>query len=497
VKKQIASVTTHLIRGAFYLLLLLAASAIPFASAQQNAPKPTMTKPVLKPNVPAKVADDVSAVADSVDASSRPQFDNILAAGAQDSINTSGAVGTNVLKDLLMLISPACAAGPWTFVASYAFPIESPAVTSDGTFAYSAGGRAGGPTHFLYRYDPAANTWTQLASMLLGSPEYDAGVAYAANVNKIYIFGGIDTVGHVLNTTQVYDIAMNTWSLGAPMPNARFFPAALYYGGTHKIYVIGGLTDLTGTVGKQTWEYDPVANTWNTLREDMPGGLGGSGHSIVGHFIYLQGGYDGSTFTSAHYRYDIVANAWAVKAPVPVPIYRPAAAAVGTHTYLMGGGNPSLGRSATSEALVAASLEAPAVSYNSTYVYNTLNNTWSTGPNLNLARSFTAGTAIGNRLLVVGGYNAGSDTNTVEMSVIPQLCTPTPTPTATATATATLTPTPTPTPTPSATSTPTASPTPTATPTPTPTPTPCTGRCAPTPRPCPTSAPRPTPPTRL
>ena len=43
-----------------------------------------------------------------------------------------------------------------------------------------------------------------------------------------------------------------------------------------------------------------------------------------------------------HYRYDIVADAWTQMANVPVNIYRPASAGIGTNTYLVGGGDPSV-----------------------------------------------------------------------------------------------------------------------------------------------------------
>ena len=57
-KKQInPTIKAHLIRGAFYLLLLLVACAIPFALAQRNAAKRGLTKPVAKANVAANMDD--------------------------------------------------------------------------------------------------------------------------------------------------------------------------------------------------------------------------------------------------------------------------------------------------------------------------------------------------------------------------------------------------------------------------------------------------------
>src|SRR5947208_7353785 len=53
-KKQInPTIKAHLLRSAFYLLLLVAVCAIPFALAQRNAAKRSVAKPSIEPNVPA------------------------------------------------------------------------------------------------------------------------------------------------------------------------------------------------------------------------------------------------------------------------------------------------------------------------------------------------------------------------------------------------------------------------------------------------------------
>jgi N-acetylneuraminic acid mutarotase len=312
----------------------------------------------------------------------------------------------------------------WTVVAPYpAGAVEAPCVGSDGTFAYSAAGYVGGPSSASYRYDPVANTWTPLAPVP-AALSATRGV-YAPNTNSFYIFGGRDRI-NVLNTTYIYNIGTNTWSTGAPMPVGHYFPSVVYYPANGKIYVIGGFnTSLAEDT--ETYEYDPVANTWNTSRAPIPVGMGGAGTSIAGQYIYLAGHYGPGTGSTDHYRYNIVDDTWASMTPVPVPIYVPGAAAIGTQIYIFGGGNPLIGPSATMQAGIAASLRAPATSYASTYIYNTVTNTWTTGPNTNVAHSFTAGTAIGNSLLVVGGYTGSSDTNVVEMATTTPIATPTPT----------------------------------------------------------------------
>ena len=348
-----------------------------------------------------------------------------------------------------VLARPSCAGGgggpctlqPWQIVANYPNTLESAAICTDGTFAYGAGGTdtSGLATTGFYQYDPNTDSWTTLAS--LPQPIRDARAVYAANTNSVYVFGGIDNNGLVSNILQVYDVAAGTWSSGANMPAERFFPATGYYDATGLIYVGGGLDGSfleTGT----TWIYDPVANTWDSSTgAPMPVAMGGSAVSVVGQNMYLQGSF-GTGATNLNYSYDFVANAWTQKANMPAAVYEGAGAAIGTNTYVVGGGDPALAPGSVKAQGKASkvrtrSITRPDTSFNTTYVYDTVADSWTTGPNTNVAHSFTGGTAVGNKLLVMCGFDGVTgDTNTVEESICgPGGGTPTPTPTATPTPT--------------------------------------------------------------
>ena len=429
-KRQIhPTIKAHLLRSGFYALLLLGVCVIPFALAQRDT---------TGRNFGQRVSPSLS--------------------------NAPGSLSPSLL--------------PWNIAADYAVVSESVSVSSDGTFAYGGGGLDGVnfvPTDSFNRYDPVNNTWTPLANV--PTAFYDAPSVYAPNTNRIYVFGGFDNTFVARDIVQIYDVASGTWvANGAPMPDpaGRYFASGAYYNG--KIYVIGGFDGVTFSEQSQTWEYDPVADTWDTSRAPIPVPMGGAGYSIVGQNIYLAGHWNGGAASTDHYSYDVVNNVWTAKAPVPVPIYRPDAAAIGTNEYLVGGGNPFAAGSTGRKVRMLAphpSAEAPAVSYTSTYIYDTLNDSWSVGPSTNVAHSFTGGTAVGNNLIVVTGYDGTSDTNTVE-TALAEGGTPTPTPTATPSVSVTpsVTPTVTPTATPSATPTPSVTPSPTPTPTATPTVTP-------------------------
>lgn len=168
------TIHAHLLRSGFYMLLFLAVCVIPFALAQRNTTGRTFAT-----RVPPSAA-------------SAPESQ-----------------------------SPALSS--WSIVANYPAVIQSPAVSTDGTYAYSGGGSDNFvPIDGFYRYDPVADMWTTLAS--LPQALFDARAAYAANVNKIYVFGGIDAGFNVLNTTYIYDIETDSWTTGTAMPEPRFFP---------------------------------------------------------------------------------------------------------------------------------------------------------------------------------------------------------------------------------------------------------------------------------
>jgi N-acetylneuraminic acid mutarotase len=374
---------------------------------------------------------------------------------------------------------------------------------SDGTFGYEGGGYSfsvGDNINNFARFHFSQNTWTALAPV----PDLNNGEAsavYAPNVNKLFVFGGEEiTFATVVNTTRIYDIATDTWSTGAPMPDIRAFMASGYFNG--KIYLVAGYN--SGNVDPsfgQVWEYDPVANTFNTSRTSMPATLGGPGFGVINGHFYVAGGRDiNNTNLSTLYDYDIAADTWTQRANLPTGINVPGSAVIGGKLWVFGGGDPFGGSAAVPS---KRHTQIPDTT-NILQIYDPVTDSWTTGPSLNTVRSFPSGTDIGNVAVAVGGYDGIQTITSVETNETSGgNCSPTPTATAstsgtptatatatitasataTATATGTVTASATPTATATATGTATASGTPTATATATATHTP---RPTPTPRPAPT-----------
>jgi N-acetylneuraminic acid mutarotase len=291
--------------------------------------------------------------------------------------------------------------------------LYGPGADSDGTNVYSAGGysfSSGGDQTAFYRFTSGGTAWGSLRSI----PVATTLPGFVYTQNKLFMFGGVNNATNtVYNTTRIYDIDSDNWSTGATMPGPRMQMGVGYYNG--KIYVAGGYS--TTTIGSETntlWEYDPVANTWNTCRANMPDSLGGPGYGI-GH-LYVAGGRNASSNNlNTLYDYDIAANTWTPRANLNSGVNAPGSTVICGQLWVFGGGNPFLG-SGTLPQSSKKEAQLPDTT-NVLQIYNPATNTWSTGPGLNQQRSFPGATHVGNTAVAIAGYTGTTTTNSVEINV--------------------------------------------------------------------------------
>lgn len=471
------TIKAHLLRGAFYLLLLLAVCVIPFALAERNTTKPG--KPSLRP-----VIVDISAAADSIQ-----KHDLSMPAGSPTPTPTCGG-------------PVAWQPGPDQTPARYAFQ----AALGTDNMLYVAGGQTADMVPTLYdqvsRYDYTTNTWSNVAPLPVPLSQGSIG----AWNGKIYVAGGFIGGSSVTNALRIYDIATNTWSSGANMPISPGVEAAAGAVWQGKFYVMGG-DDFTNSLNTN-FIYDIATNTWTAGATLPDSRTNTSGTAYGAGVIYVYGGVmlPGFTTTDTLLLYDAAHNTWSNLG---------SAGTAGRGNY---GGVSGFGSGdGPIELLITDGADSMGNSTTATHLFITFSRQFRAGPPMIGNRAGHAqGRLPDGRVLVADGFNTASTTvSTVEVLNGPPCPTPTPscemlnglpcqTATATATATPTLSPTgsptathtpPTPTVTATATHTPTATPTVTITVSPSPTPTPSETippvRTTPTPRIRPTPAPRP------
>jgi N-acetylneuraminic acid mutarotase len=322
------------------------------------------------------------------------------------------------------------------------------ACASDGASIYCAGGYSfsfPGLVPQLIRYDPGTNTWTALAPIPV--PSSMASAVYYPPTNKVYVFGGSDPdAATVNNLNQIYDIASNTWSTGTALPDLRAFMASGYSTDNGKIYLVGGYNTSTVDSGQpDTWEYDPVADTY-TNKTDFPELAGGYASGIINAHLYVAGGRDANNVSlSAVFDYDITADTWTQKNDMPGTQNNVRGSAVALDSlFVFGGGNPFIApgspaskskaafpvkelKAAAAAAKAGHKVQLPATA-NNTNVYVPDTDDWRTSANLNAFRAFPSGATIGTNVYAAGGYD-GTIGFTVASAEVLAACVPEPTPT--------------------------------------------------------------------
>ena len=447
------TIKAHLVRGAFYVLLLVAVCAIPFALAQSRSrgtARGTVARPAVLPNLTSLG----SAVSKNDTVYRNPDFAPVgINPGQPPGIRAlvSGAIdasGAAVVKNLGAPLFPegGCGTpGPWSTATPGPPARYRAGGCTDGTYVYVYGGgnSTGGYYNDLWRWNPATQTWTQLANM----PTAKQNIQGAYWNGKIYVPGGFN--GAHITENAIYDIATDMWTTGAPLPAPQTGANVAF---NNKIYNFGGDPGPQSTVTI----YDIATNTWSNGAA-MPVGITYGRATVAGlgqFYAYYAGGITTVTVNTL-YRYDFAANTWATMAPLQTARTSEElmTSPLGIELFAVMGGDATFFRGVP----LPVSVE----------IYHIGSNFWSYGNPVVTKAAAPSGGRVGVKLMVQGGVDNTTYYDTVQVSVVP--CgTPIPTPTASPTPTATATATPT------ATATASVSP-----------------RETPTPRPRPTPAPRP------
>ena len=240
--------------------------------------------------------------------------------------------GQQVLPDT----KPIPGGGRWRAFQRPPVPLHEHAVTTMHGFLYAVGGRLpGGPITSLYRYDPATDQWTPLAS----HPGAAVDHMQAAVVDGIlYAIGGTTQwPGPSVGEAYAYDPAGDQWSQKSSMPAPTGAMGIGVVDG--KIYVIGGLSGSQAV--NFVFEYDPATNTWDDLTPTSPmptprdhfvaATLSGRIHCIGGRQK------DINSIVNVHEVFDPATQLWETHAPMPTARAGFSAAVLNGKILIIGG----------------------------------------------------------------------------------------------------------------------------------------------------------------
>ena len=108
-----------------------------------------------------------------------------------------------------------------------------------------------------------------------------------------------------------------------------------------KIYLVGGYeTAFIDSVSSQTWEFDPVANTF-TVKTPSPNIQGGTASGIINGHLYMAGGRTNpDAVLDMTWDYDIAADTWTQRQSMPVAENVPGSVVADGQLWAIGGGEP-------------------------------------------------------------------------------------------------------------------------------------------------------------
>ena len=223
-----------------------------------------------------------------------------------------------------------------------------------GGFVAPMTGPQGGwePIDNAWVYDPATDQWRNLAPMpikrgsaaanLVNGKVYVMGGATTAEGSKDVAISGATTANNLVRN-DIYDIASNTWSVGAPMalPRNHMFSGTV----NGKIYIIGGRVAHAFVAASQNTDvveqYDPATNSWGPQLTKMPTARSGGGWATYGGKIYVAGGEVATNSLVGAFRaleaFDPATNSWSILPSMPMPRHGVAGAMIGNKLHLVSG----------------------------------------------------------------------------------------------------------------------------------------------------------------
>jgi N-acetylneuraminic acid mutarotase len=245
--------------------------------------------------------------------------------------------------------------------------------------------------------DVASNTWSSIAPV----PEPLTHSGIASDGTSIYLAGGyitdLTTGFQAFGTSDVwrYNIAANTWSAYVPLPAARAAGAMVIL--NNELHFFGGVDPTrTGQTNQWVLNLSDTNPQW-TASTPMPSSRNHMAGEVLNGDIYAIGGQPGSDDSSPAadvYMFNPTTQLWTAVASLPTPLSHMTTGVIGGRIVVAGG------------------TQVNDLPLDNVYAYDPATNTWSTQTSLPAPRLAPTGGVIGNELIVTTGFAAPLGFNT-------------------------------------------------------------------------------------
>ena len=255
------------------------------------------------------------------------------------------------------------------------------------------------PTYQSEAYDSAAATISLLGNNLAFRKSHT--ISFVPTTNQVFIAGGADSLGNIIATTQIFDVASGSIDVGATMRTARALHTATSLNDGRILYTGGQGTLISYLTSTEV--YAPSTTSFASVGSMVLGRRNHQAVLLVDGRVLAFGGRYTSGVTATSEIYDPKSNAWSATGIMSVP--RADAASL-----LMPDGR----------VWVTGGVNNAGASVSSTEIYNPATGTWSAGPTLSVARSLHQMKISQGIVWVVAGLASGAvASGTVETATLP------------------------------------------------------------------------------
>lgn len=232
------------------------------------------------------------------------------------------------------------AANAWVTLANL------PIAFSDITYQYSAGAHYGGQLYsfgtshqgangIVLSYSIANDAWTVLAGVAVPESRYSAAAAVLGN--KIYLSGGF--ANGASRRMDEFDPADNTFTQLADLPEGVYLHAMTAVPARGSLFVVGG-TSQDGYVDT-CYEFSPASNAWTERAPLVTDGVSRPRGSLAAftlrNRVYATGGRSNAGASAAVFEYHPATDTWAQRATMAYARYQHGAVAIAGRGYVYGG----------------------------------------------------------------------------------------------------------------------------------------------------------------
>lgn len=179
------------------------------------------------------------------------------------------------------------------------------------------------------------NSWSSGAVM----PTPTVQSSSAVLSGNIYVMGGANASGTVINNLQIYNPGTNMWSTGTPLPAVNQHSSAAVV--NNVLYVFGG-DDGVDAPTNAVWAYSPTTKAWTSMAP-MLTARNGTLAVVEKNIVYVIGGNlgNGANFVATVESYNPATNKWTAETPMDGPKDYGAGGLLGTTIVVADGATAS------------------------------------------------------------------------------------------------------------------------------------------------------------